>query len=175
VREAAMNRVLLPTVAAGIVALLVLATVALGKANMRTTQPTLISIQNLVSGQMTGGTFKGRFRILLDGVLKDAGTSVVRPNQQGSLRTVAGQTQVPVSGQNILTSPKGTLSFSLTGVSIAIPNYDPTKGALGVEYGTWKITSGTGIYKGWKGGGRWANASTPDGTQYIDWAGSVTH
>ena len=170
-----MKRVLLPTVAAGIVALLVLATVALANAERRTTQPTLISIQNLVSGQMTGGTFKGRFRMLLDGVLKDSGTSVIRPNQQGALTTVDGQTQVPVSGQNNLTSPKGTLSFSLTGVSIAIPNVDPKKGSFGVEYGTWKITSGTGIYKGWTGGGRWANASTPDGAQYIDWAGSVTH
>ncbi|MGZ4315486.1 MAG: hypothetical protein ACXVRK_07340 [Gaiellaceae bacterium] len=170
-----MKRVLLPTVAVGIVALLVLATVALGKTNKRTTQPTLISIPNLVSGQMTGGTFKGRFKMLLDGVLKDSGTSVIRPNQQGALRIVGGQTQVPVSGQNNLTSSKGTLSFSLTGVSISIPNVDATKRAFGVEYGTWKITSGSGIYKGWKGGGRWANASTPDGAQYIDWAGSVTH
>src|SRR5258708_154779 len=104
-----MKRVLLPTVAAGIVALLVLATVALGKPNRRTTLPALISIQNLVSEQMTGGTFKGQFRILLDGVLKDSGTSVIRPNQQGSLRIVDGQTQVPVSGRNNLTSPKGTL------------------------------------------------------------------
>ena len=170
-----MKRVLLPTVAAGIIALLVLATVALGNANGRTTQPTPISIQNLVTGQMTGGTFKGRFRMLLDGVLEDSGTSIIRPNQQGSLRTVDGQTQVPVSGQNNLTSTKGTLSFSLTGVSIAIRNLDPTKGAFGVEYGTWKITSGSGIYKGWTGGGRWANASTSDGAQYIDWAGSVKH
>jgi len=170
-----MKRLLLPTVVVGIVALLVLATVALGKADRRTTGSTLVSIPNLVSGQMTGGTFKGRFRMLLDGVLKDSGTSVVRPNQQGALRTVDGQTQVPVSGQSNLTSPKGSLSFSLTGVSISIPNVDPTKRAFGVEYGAWKITSGTGIYKGWKGGGRWANASTPDGSQYIDWAGAVTH
>jgi len=170
-----MERVLLPTVGAGIVVLFLLATVAPRAAGGRTTQPTLISIENLVSGQMTGGTFKGRFKMLLDGVLKDSGTSVIRPNQQGALRTVDGQTQVPVSGQSNLTSPKGTLSFSLTGVSIEIPNIDPTKRAFGVEYGTWKITSGSGIYKGWTGGGRWANASTPTGAQYIDWAGSVKH
>ena len=169
-----MKRVLLPTVVAGIVALLVLATVALGAASRRTTRPTLISIQNLVSGQMTGGTFKGRFRILLDGVLKDYATSVIRPNQQGALRTVDGQVQVPVSGQNNLTSPKGTISFHFTGVSIAIRNFDPTKNAFGVEYGTWRITSGSGIYKGWNGNGRWTNANTPDGTQNIDWAGLVT-
>jgi hypothetical protein len=146
----------------------------LGAADTRATT-TLISIQDRVSGQMTNWTFKGRFRLLLDGVLKDSGTSIVRPNQQGVLRIVDGQTQVPVSGQNNLTSTKGALSFSLTGVSIAIRNLDPTKGAFGVEYGTWKITSGSGIYKGWTGGGRWANASTPDGAQYIDWAGSVHH
>ena len=160
--------------AAGAVAALALASVAFGAADTRSTT-TLISIQNRVSGQMTNGTFKGHFRLLLDGVLKDSGTSIVRPNQQGVLRIVDGQTQVPVSGQNNLTSTKGTLSFSLTGVSIAIRNLDPTKGAFGVEYGTWKITSGGGIYKGWTGGGRWANASTPDGAQYIDWAGSVHH
>lgn len=157
---------------AGAVAALALASVAFGAADIRGTT-TLISIQDRVSGRMTNGTFKGRFRLLLDDVLKDSGTSIVRPNQQGVLRIVDGQTQVPVSAQNNLTSAKGTLSFSLTGVSIAIRNVDPTNGAFGIEYGTWKITSGSGSYKGWTGGGRWANASTPDGAQYIDWAGSV--
>ena len=151
------------------VAALTLASVAFGAADTRETT-TLISIQDRVSGQMTNGTFRGRFRLLVDGVLMDSGTSIVRPNQQGVLRIVDGQTQVPVSGQNNLTSSKGSLSFSLTGVSIAIRT---TKGAFGVEYGTWKITSGSGTYKGWTGGGRWANASTADGAQYIDWAGSV--
>ena len=169
-----MKRAVFAAAGACAVAALALASVGLGAADTRATT-TLISIQDRVSGQMTNGTFKGRFRLLLDGVLKDSGTSIVRPNQQGALRIVDGQTQVPVSGQNNLTSKKGTLSFSLTGVSISIRNPDPTKGAFGVEYGTWKITSGSGIYKGWTGGGRWANASTPDGAQYIDWAGSVRH
>ena len=169
-----MKRAVFFATGACAVAALAFASVGLGAADTRATT-TLISIQDRVSGQMTNGTFKGRFRLLLDGVLKDSGTSIVRPNQQGALRIVDGQTQVPVSGQNNLTSKKGTLSFSLTGVSSAIPNPDPTKGAFGVEYGTWKITSGSGIYKGWTGGGRWANASTPDETQYIDWAGSVHH
>jgi hypothetical protein len=169
-----MKRAVFAVVGAGAVAALVLGSVALGAADTRATTK-LISIQDRVGGQMTNGTFKGRFRLLLDGALKDSGISIVRPNQQGALRILDGQTQVPVSGQNNLTSPKGTLSFSLTGVSIAIRNLDPTKGAFGIEYGTWKITSGSGIYKGWTGGGRWANASTPDGAQYIDWAGSVRH
>jgi hypothetical protein len=169
-----MKRAVFAAVGAGAVASLALGTIARGAADTRATT-TVISIQNRVNGQMTNGTFKGRFKLLLDGVLKDSGTSIVRPNQQGALRIVDGQTQVPVSGQSNLTSTKGTLSFSLTGVSIAIPNLDQTKGAFGVEYGTWKITSGSGIYKGWIGGGRWANASTSDGAQYIDWAGSVRH
>ena len=169
-----MKRPVFAATGACAVAILALASVALGSADTRATT-TLISIQNRVSGQMTNGTFRGRFRLLLDGVLKDSGTSIVRPNQQGALQIVGGQTQVPVSGQSNLTSKKGTLSFALTGVSISIRNLDPTKGAFGVEYGTWKITSGSGIYKGWTGGGRWANASTPDGAQYIDWAGSVHH
>ncbi len=169
-----MKPAVLAAVGAGAVAALAFASVAIGAADTRATT-TLISIQDRVSGRMTNGTFNGRFRLLLDGVLRDSGTSIVRPNQQGALRIVGGQTQVPVSGQNNLTSTKGTLSFSLTGVSIAIRNPDPTKGAFGIEYGTWKITSGSGIYKGWTGGGRWANASTSDGAQYIDWAGSVHH
>jgi hypothetical protein len=169
-----MKRIVFAAAGAGAVAALALGSVALGAADTRATT-TVISIQNRISGQMINGTFKGRFKLLLDGVLRDSGTSIVRPNQQGALRIVDGQTQVPVSGQSNLTSAKGTLSFSLTGVSIAIRNLDPTKGALGIEYGTWKITSGSGIYKGWTGGGRWANASTSDAAQYIDWAGSVHH
>jgi len=60
-------------------------------------------------------------------------------------------------------------------VNVEIPDLDPAKNAFGVEYGTWKIAGGSGIYKGWKGGGRWVNASTATGVQMIDWAGTATH
>jgi len=171
------KRTFLPAVVAAIVALLTLLSVALGSASAeRSAGPARISIRNLVSGNMSSdGTFKGRFKMVLDGVVADSGTSITRPNQQGALRVADGQMQTPVSGYNNLTSPKGTLSLSFAGVSVDIPNFDPTKNAFGVEYGAWKITGGTGIYKGWKGTGRWANASTATGLQMIDWAGTATH
>ena len=58
-------------------------------------------------------------------------------------------------------------------MSIAVSNLDPTKEPFYNEYGTWQIQRGSGIYKGWKGSGRWANVSTPS-TQNIEWDGLVT-
>jgi hypothetical protein len=47
-----------------------------------------------------------------------------------------------------------------------------------VEYGTWKITvgSGTKMYKGWKGGGRWASFDEKQGYAdhyFVRWEGLV--
>jgi hypothetical protein len=51
---------------------------------------------------------------------------------------------------------------------------DPAKDPSFAEYGTWQISGGSGIYKGWKGGGRWASASAASSNS-IEWDGYVTH
>jgi hypothetical protein len=82
--------------------------------------------------------------------------------------------QTPVRGSNNLKSTKGTLSLVFRGVGLEIKNIDPAKLEFTAYYGTWQIQGATGIYKGWKGGGRWAGASTPS-AHNIEWDGYVTH
>ena len=91
-----------------------------------------------------------------------------------SNKVVGGQLQTPVRGSNSLKSTKGTLSLVFRGVLLEIKNVDPTKQGFSVGYGTWQIQGATGIYKGWKGGGRWADASTPSAHNF-EWNGFVTH
>jgi hypothetical protein len=84
------------------------------------------------------------------------------------VQTVGGQAQYPVTGYNDLKTKKGTLNFSFVGISILV------NGKFYNEYGSWKVRSGTGMYKGWKGGGRWADVGTPSADN-IEWDGVVTH
>ena len=127
-------------------------------------------IKERASGrQSTDGRFRGRFSLLLNGVIEDSGLSVITPNL-GTAKPVDGQPQAPVFGYDNLSSKKGTLNIFFRGVSIVVANIDPTKDPYESEYGTWQIKRGTGIYKGWKGGGRWANVSTPS-AQNIEWDG----
>jgi hypothetical protein len=58
-------------------------------------------------------------------------------------------------------------------VSIVVNNLDPTKDPFYNEYGTWRIQGGSGMYKGWTGGGRWANVGTSS-VNNIEWDGYVT-
>ena len=85
-----------------------------------------------------------------------------------------GQPQAPVFGYDNLSSKKGTLSIFFRGVSIVVANIDPAKDPYESEYGTWQIQRGTGIYKGWKGGGRGLKVSSP-GVQNFERDGYVTH
>ena len=142
-------------------------------ANQKAAWRSLIVIKERTSGQQSSDkTFRGRFTLLLNGVIQGSGTTDIVPNEL-AVKTIDGQQQTPVFGYDNLTTKKGTLSLAFRGVSIAVSNLDPTKEAFYNEYGTWQIQRGSGIYKGWKGGGRWANVSTPS-TQNIEWDGFVT-
>jgi hypothetical protein len=136
----------------------------------------LISIVERGSGHpsTTGGgvLFNGHFHLLLDAVAKDSGTTVIRPNV-GAITMVAGQSQAPVTGSDNLTSKRGTLSISFQGVVINVRDFSGGDD-FSNEYGTWKISGGSGIYKGWKGGGRWALVGSSS-VNNIEWDGSVTH
>jgi hypothetical protein len=170
-----MKRALSTTVGAATVAVLVLAGVAPASSggNQAVAGRSLIAIKERGGTQMTSDkTFKGRFSLVLNGVIEDSGTTVIRPNEK-SVKTVGGQPQTPVFGSDTLTTKKGSLSLSFRGVSITL-SIDPAKDPSFAEYGTWQISGGSGIYKGWKGGGRWTSASTPS-TNDIEWDGYVTH
>jgi hypothetical protein len=141
--------------------------------NQKAMGRSLIVIKERTSGQLgSDKTFRGRFSLLLNGVIQDSGTTDIIPNE-ATVKTIDGQQQTPVFGYDNLTTKKGTLSLVFHGVSIAVNNLDPTKEPFYTDYGTWQIQRGSGIYKGWKGGGRWANVSTPS-AQNIEWDGFVT-
>jgi hypothetical protein len=171
-----VTRVLHTTAGASIIVMLVLAGVALGStsANEAATAKSLMAIKERGSGVMSPDkTFKGRFVLALMGLPKDSGTTVIHPNQ-GAERIVDGQQQTTVFGNDVLTSKKGTLNIGFRGIDITINNLDPTKSPSDLESGTWQIVEGSGIYKGWKGHGLWANVGTST-VNNIEWDGWVTH
>jgi hypothetical protein len=129
----------------------------------------LVAIKGHVSDKLNPGNvglFRGQFTLLVDGAVKDAGSAVVRPHE-GPLRIVGGQTQTPVTATINLTGKRGALTLQFSGLSIIVD------GTYGIEYGTWKLGSSSGVYARWKGGGRWANSSTP-GSNYVEWDGVIT-
>jgi len=133
-----------------------------------------VVIVELLNGkQRPDGTLRGQFRLLLDDVGTDTGTTEIRP-QLGATATVGGQQQQQVAGNDTFTGKKGTLGITLRGVGVAIQNFDPTKLGYDNEFGTWKVAEGTGLYKGWHGGGRWALVGGPT-VNNIEWDGTVTH
>jgi hypothetical protein len=171
-----LHRIVLPSVVLVSAAALALTSVAVGSTGGTKTAATksLVAIRGLLSPEVNANFIvPGRFIILTQsGVTADSGSAAIRPNN-GPGKTVDGQYSSPVLAQATLKSKKGILGISMRGVSITIGNFNPTKPSLGAEYGTWKITSGYGAYAGWKGGGRWASASSPTST-YVEWVGLVT-
>ena len=160
------------TASIGLIASVVLASVAFGSTSSAhaLSGALLISIRQQESSQMTTDkTLKGRFTLLVDGVIQDSGTTVLRPNE-GATKTVAGQQRTPVFGSETVTTKKGTLTFSFRGVSIAVNNPDDTKDSLFNESGTWRVTSGSGAYAALTGKGVWVSVSTPS-ADYIEWDG----
>ena len=155
---------------------LVLVSVASGSVHATQTKASSSLIAILERGSTTmapDGTFKGRFVLTQAGVvIKDRGTTVIRPNE-GTVKIVGGQQQVPVSGVDTLTGKQGSLTLSFRGVSIIVKQIDDLKSSFDNERGTWKIGQATGAYKGWKGGGNWALVATPAGNN-IEWDGYVT-
>ena len=104
-----------------------------------------------------------------------SGAALIFPNK-GVPKVVDGEQQAPVTGSQRLTSKNGELLFSFSGTSITVNGKLLPSGefrGFDNERGTWKIDHGTGIYKGWKGGGRWAGNT--DGTINSEWDGRVTH
>ena len=99
---------------------------------------------------------------------RDSGASSVSPGE-GRAGVQDGQSFQRVQGTDYLTGKKGDLVVKLTGISIDVGTN------LSVEYGTWRIFPGlgTGTYKSWRGGGRWA-ASGTDRRYSIRFEGLVT-
>jgi hypothetical protein len=154
---------------------LVVVSVAFGslRGKQQAAGKSLIAIKELGSTVPSSDTtFKGRFSLVLSGVIEDSGTTVIRP-KEGTPKVVDGQQQTPVFGYDNLTSKRGTLSLAFRGISIVVSNISPAKDPFDNEYGTWTIQGGTGSYKGWKGGGRWAVVATPSANN-IEWDGYVT-
>jgi hypothetical protein len=146
-------------------------TATLGASAGVSTSATKVRIAFKESGNghpSTGLVFLGRFRLEVNGAVVDSGSTSIRPNA-GNTNLVDGQQQLPVTGSDELVGKKGTLDLFFRGVSIPIDS-NASGDAYYAEYGTWTITNGTGMYKGWKGGGRWANAGTPSRNN-IEWDG----
>ena len=80
-----------------------------------------------------------------------------------------GQSFKVVHGTDHLTGKKGELIVRFTGVTVDVAD------ATDVEYGKWSIYTpfATGMYEGWRGGGRWASTSK-DGRYVVRWEGLVT-
>jgi len=94
---------------------------------------------------------------------------------------VDGQAQLPLAGSDTFTSSKGKLVIAFTGTHIPLNNKLTSAGySVGpaAETGTWKITSATGSYAGWKGGGPWAAVIygyTLNPSYSAEWDGFITH
>ena len=113
----------------------------------------------------------GKFVLTGRGV-SDSGSTALAPNE-GKSGFRDGQHYISVRGTDVLTGKRGSLSFSWTGVHVN------AAADRVVEYGTWKITAGSGtrMYKGWRGGGRWASFDEKQGSvshYSVRWEGLVT-
>src|SRR2546430_16284251 len=105
------------TASVGLVASVVFASIAFGSTSSAHARSgaLLISIRQQESSQMTTDkTLKGRFTLLVDGVIQDSGTTVLRPNE-GATKTVAGPQRTPGLGSGNAATKKGTLPLSLPG------------------------------------------------------------
>ena len=163
-----MRHILFASAGVAGVALIVVASVALGSTGGRQAPSgSPISITN----RLSASTGKGTFRMVVDASTY-TGTATARSTVD-SQKVVGGQVQTRVHGSNDLKSTEGTLSLAFRGVFLPIENIDPTKEGFGAGYGTWQIRRATGIYKGWKGGGRWADAAAAS-TENLEWVGLVT-
>ena len=139
-----------------------------------TAQPLRIAIHE--QNKKVGNQHRGKFRLVLNDVSGDSGITSINliGPAAGQAKTVGGQLQEPVAANDNLTGKKGTLSIAFRGISIPVNLNLSTGNAFHVEFGTWKVAHGTGMYKGWKGSGRWANSGSLT-IDNIEWDGSITH
>ena len=116
------------------------------------------------------GVVDGKFT--LRGVANDSGTSHLFGGESSPERFVDGQRQEGGAGGGAYEGTKGDLEFTWKGTWVDL------NASTGVLSGTWRITRGTGIYKTWKGGGRFVavEREPPAGlnTYEARWEGLVT-
>jgi len=110
-------------------------------------------------------SFRGRF-VLYAPASTDSGTSALQV-QISPMRYRGGQRYDFHSGVDTMHGKKGGLKVTFSGPSV---NAGPS---LYIEYGTWRISSASGIYKGWKGGGNWGGTDNEQ-TYHLQWEGLVT-
>jgi hypothetical protein len=146
----------------------------------------LVFVAVLVTGALTvggaDGTSAGKFRVVIEEsgsvssfqgrfvlyapASTDSGTSALQV-QIGPVRYRGGQRYEIHSGVDTMHGKKGGLKLTFSGPSV---NAGPS---LYIEYGTWRISSASGIYKGWKGGGNWGGTDNEQ-TDHFQWEGLVT-
>ena len=96
----------------------------------------------------------------------DSGTSALHVHISPCVHH-CGQRYDIHSGVDTMDGKKGGLELTFSGHSV---NAAP---GLYIEYGTWRISSASGIYKGWKGGGNWGGSDNEQ-TYHLQWKGLVT-
>ena len=146
----------------------------------------LVFVAVLVTGALAvggaEGTSAGKFRVVIEesgsvsslqgrfGLFApsgaDSGTSALQV-QISPVRYRGGQRYEIHSGVDTMHGKKGGLKLTFSGPSV---NAGPS---LYIEYGTWRISSASGIYKGWKGGGNWGGTDNEQ-TYHLQWEGLVT-
>jgi hypothetical protein len=146
----------------------------------------LVFVAVLVTGALTvgeaDGTSAGKFRVVIEEsgsvssfqgrfalyapMSTDSGTSALQV-QISPVRYRSGQRYEIHSGVDTMHGKKGGLKLTFSGPSV---NAGPS---LYIEYGTWRISSASGVYKGWKGGGNWGGTDNEQ-TYHLQWEGLIT-
>ena len=144
------------------VAVLVSAALTVGGADGRSAGKFRVVIED--RGSVS--TFQGRFVLYAPDPSTDSGTSALQV-QISPVRYRGGQRYEIHSGVDTMHSKKGGLTLTFSGPSV---NAGPS---LYIEYGTWRISSASGIYKGWKGGGNWGGTDNEQ-TYHLQYEGLVT-
>src|SRR5689334_3240827 len=119
-----MKRTLV-SVSGGVVLVVVCSGIALGASGG--TQPSRIAVHE--RNKDVGMNHFGLFRLVVNDVSVDSGKTVITLIGQaaGLVKTVGGQPQEPVAGNDNLTGKTGTLSLAFRGISIPV-NLDPVTG-----------------------------------------------
>jgi hypothetical protein len=125
------------------------------------------------------GTITGRFTLDVAATPLGPGGTTHISTDPASATFLHGQTRVPFSGTDTLTSKYGRIEIAFSGTHIPINTLLISGRAVApaVETGTWRITTATGDYRGWTGRGVWAAAIWGYGArqQYaVEWDGALT-
>lgn len=166
--------------ALGVIALVI----GVGAASSGADSRSLIAIheqgENLQEDQVIGHCPCGKYTVDLRGArFGPAGTSRIFPDPSAR-RNVRGQEQQLLAGTDALTSKAGQLVLAFAGTQVTLNGrLSPSGEVVGpaVEYGTWKVKTATGSYRGWKGGGSWAAAFYGYGRVQpysVEWDGYLT-